>query len=136
MQRIGIDFATGIISLDNKTRIADLVEQAKPTPDTREWKVDIGEALLGDIVVHVHASRSPSLIRISFSPPKNLDFWESDRYAAKITQMVTKMLGEKSNSCGSFEWGRVELCSEWRDGGWGAYFSFTQTPNPSFEQTC
>jgi hypothetical protein len=124
MNRINIDFSNGSISLDDGTLVNDLIERAKPLPNVKEWSIDIGLALLSNIIVHVTGRHTPLLTNINFMPPKNLDFFGMDRCAAEISEAIIRMDENMwHNSHGHFSWGNVKLLSEWRDGGWGAFFS-------------
>jgi hypothetical protein len=125
--QIDIDITTGRITLGG-TDAQELLERLYAArPEARGRSLHLGDALLGAIPVFINACRRPYVFQVAVTPPPSLDFWQSDKRAGEICGEIQKLYQAAPKPFWPKPaWGSVTLLSEWRDGGWGAYFDIAQ----------
>lgn len=109
-----------------------LTKDTVSTP-LRTLLVDRNTPLIVDHVVllgqgvSLWASANKNASQAVIMPPGGLPFASKDICAARIARLLIARSPVPVLAGGEavqFPWGRLKLCTAWKEGGWGAYFEF------------
>lgn len=119
---VEIDFADGTLTLTkNGTRSALQTVLA-----AHGGSLQIDHALLYGEGVSIWANTAPEGFKAVLMPPGGLPFASKDICAARIARLIHARSPRSVPTGGgetAFTWGTLKLCTAWREGGWGAYFT-------------
>jgi hypothetical protein len=124
--RVAVDLSQGIITLaeDGTDPIdVELLFRQSPGASTTP-SVHLGNGTIDGVEASISASRTNHAFHVSLTPPDDLSFSDRDKRSGEIISALSRAALGRESRDGEYKWGRVRCLWDWRDGGWGAHFTF------------